>query len=109
MKRSLFRKCASRLFNALMRSLSSLNFDSAITDFMLIDASIVPHIREYRNKNMIFRGIVLDLGFQVAKVYFHEPARLYGESVWSMKKLIKLAIASIVTFSIVPLRLMAYV
>ena len=98
----------SQVFNSIMRTISSVKFDSAITDFMLLDKMIIPHLLEYRNKNIIFRGIVLDLGFHTSKVYFQEPRRIHGETAWGFTKLLKLAIDSIVTFSIFPLRLIAY-
>jgi polyisoprenyl-phosphate glycosyltransferase len=44
----------------------------------------------------------------VDKVYFRETPRTHGESAWNLEKLLKLAIDSIVTFSIFPLRLIAY-
>lgn len=108
MERSWIRKAFSQLFNSIMRTISSVKFDSAITDFMLLDKLVIPHLLEYRNKNIIFRGIVLDLGFHTSKVYFHELRRVHGETAWGFTKLLKLAIDSIVTFSIFPLRLIAY-
>lgn len=108
MERSWIRKMFSQIFNSIMRAISSVKFDSAITDFMLLDKIVIPHLLEYRNKNIIFRWIVLDLGFHTSKVYFQEPRRLHGETAWWFWKLVKLAIDSIVTFSIFPLRLIAY-
>jgi polyisoprenyl-phosphate glycosyltransferase len=82
MERSWIRKIFSQIFNSIMRAISSVKFDSAITDFMLLDKSIIPYLLEYRNKNIIFRGIVLDLGFHTSKVYFQEPRRMHGETAW---------------------------
>lgn len=91
-----------------MRLISTVKFDSAVTDFMLLDRKILPHLLQYRNKNIIFRWVVLDLWFKINKVFFEEPERLNWDSKFWFLKLWKLAIDSIINFSIFPLRFLAY-
>ena len=108
MRRSLYRKIASNAFNAIMRILSNVTFESASTDFMLLDRKVVTELEKHRDKNRIFRWLVLSLGFRQSKVYFEEPSRKYGVSGWGIQKLYKLAIDSITSFSILPLKLIGY-
>ena len=108
MKRSWMRRIASSLFNRIMKSISQVDFSTGITDFMLLDRKIIPYILQYTNRNIIFRWIVLELGFPVEKVFFEEPPRRDGTSWFGFKKLYKLSIDSILSFSVYPLKFVGY-
>jgi len=55
MKRGLLRVFASNVFNRLMQKISELDFDTAITDFMIIDRKVINYFLKYEDKNRIFR------------------------------------------------------
>ena len=108
MKRSFVRKLASGIFNTIMKYISHIDFSLGITDCMLLERKMIPYILQYQNKNTIFRGIVLDLGFPIEKVYFQEPPRRDGVSGFGFQKLYKLSVDSILSFSVYPLKFVGY-
>jgi dolichol-phosphate mannosyltransferase len=56
----------------------------------------------------MFRAIVDWVGFKKVYVEFHAPARSGGTSVYSFSKLRQLAVNSIISFSVWPLRITGY-
>jgi hypothetical protein len=44
-----------------MQTISDVKFDTAVTDFMILDRKVVDYLLKYQDKNRIFRGIVLSL------------------------------------------------
>lgn len=109
MERWFFRLFASNLFNKIMQIISELDFDTAITDFMIIDRKVINYFIKYEDKNRIFRWIILSIGFKQDKIFFEEPARIHWDTWWGFKQLYKLAIDSITSFSLYPLRLIWHV
>ncbi|RAL57564.1 hypothetical protein BLD25_02540 [Candidatus Gracilibacteria bacterium GN02-872] len=108
MNRGFFRKFCSSIFNYLMTKISDIKFESGLTDFMLIDRKVIDYFLKYEDKNRIFRGIILSLGFAKKGVYFVEPERVNGSTKWSFSKLTKLAVDSITSFTIFPLKFIGY-
>jgi len=106
--RTIFRKLTSFIFNTMMSIISDLKFDDTITDFILIDRKVISHLLKYEDKNRIFRWIVLSLWFKKWKVYYKALDRLNWKSSLSYTKLYKLAIDSITSFSIFPLKSIWY-
>lgn len=108
MNRNFFRKILSGIFNKLMTKISEVEFESWVTDFMLIDRKVVNYFTKYCDKNRIFRWIILSLGFSKQKVYFVEPPRKHWSTQWQISKLFKLATDSVTSFSIFPLKFIWY-
>ena len=106
---SAFKKMLSELFYRLINALSEINFQSNSSDFFLISKNITVILKtHYREKNRFIRGFIQSLGFPNTSISFVAPKRSYGESHYSYKKLFKLALSAIFTFSFKPLRLSIY-
>jgi dolichol-phosphate mannosyltransferase len=54
------------------------------------------------------RGLIDWLGFKRAFVYFEAPARINGDQRYNSSKRLKLAVTSIVSHSLLPLKLAGY-
>lgn len=108
MNRNFFRKILSSIFNKLMTKMSEVEFESWVTDFMLIDRKVIDYFLKYEDKNRIFRWIILSLWFAKKWVYFVEPERVNWSTKWSFSKLTKLAVDSITSFTIFPLKFIWY-
>lgn len=107
-RQPLLRTLGSRAYNWLMSRLSGLDMISGATDFRLLDRKIAAVFRRVTERERMFRSIVDWMGFRRSYVYFHADARTEGRTSFSYAKLWQLAITSITSFSLVPLRLTGY-
>lgn len=72
-------------------------------DYRLMSKRAVSCLAEYEETNMFLRGMVPELGLPSSEVYFNVKEREYGESKYTLKKMIKLASDGITSFSTSPL------
>ncbi|MEO7133734.1 MAG: glycosyltransferase family 2 protein [Vicinamibacterales bacterium] len=74
------------------------------SDYKLLDRRVVDAWRKLGERATFFRGLVSWLGFRHTQVFFSVPARVQGQSQWSRRGLIALAIRAITSFSALPLQ-----
>lgn len=102
---SLFRKRMSSLYYFLVKKIGSDFIIEKSTDYRLIDQQIAQLFSELPNKVQSFRNNLDWLGFESEKVYFEAPKRFEGDARYSISALINLAIYSITSFSLFPLKI----
>lgn len=107
-RQPLMRRVGSHLYYWLMSKISGLNMVSQTTDFRLYDRKVISAFRRVTERNRMFRGIMDWLGFRKVYVEFRADARVDGKASYSYSKLWQLAINSITSFSLLPLRLTGY-
>jgi len=105
---SLIRKLGSAIYYRLMSRLSDLQMAAKTTDFGLYDAKVIQAFSKVTERRRIFRGIIDWMGFRRAFVEFTADERHSGEAKYSYAKLWGLAINSITSFSLWPLRIAGY-
>ena len=105
---SVFRKIGSSLYYKLMRSVGGNLLIPNSTDFRLIDRSVLDHLLELNENIRMFRGMIDWFGFPTAVIPFSAPERFHGKANYSYAKLFQLALTSITSFSLWPLRLTGY-
>jgi len=94
-------------FNFLMsRAIGEQFFGS--TDFKLIDRKVADAIKQCPERNRFFRGLVTWVGFRSTEIVFDVSARQAGHSKWGLLGLIGYALKSLMAFSSLPLRFIAY-
>jgi glycosyltransferase involved in cell wall biosynthesis len=76
-------------------------------DFRLLGRQAVECLREYSEVNVFLRGIVPQLGFSTAIVYYDRTERFAGESKYPFSRMLGLAVNGITSFSVMPLRLIS--
>ncbi|MDD5395603.1 MAG: glycosyltransferase family 2 protein [Thiothrix sp.] len=74
-------------------------------DYRLLGRRAVEALREYREVNLFLRGVIPQLGFMSAIVYYDRAERFAGESKYPLSKMLALAWQGITSFSTMPLRL----
>lgn len=104
-KQPALRRLGSYLYYWLMGKVSGLQMMSQTTDFRLYDRKVVEAFKEATERQRIFRGIMDWMGFRRIYVEFQADARHEGDAGYSYSKLIGLALNSITSFSLWPLRL----
>ena len=104
----LLRRLGSRLFYGLMNRMSGVEMASKTTDFRLYDKKVIDVFRLVTERERLFRGIMDWMGFKKVYVKFRADARTEGNSSFSYAKLFHLAIQSLTSFSLFPLRMTGY-
>jgi dolichol-phosphate mannosyltransferase len=91
-----------------MGKITQLDMVSQTTDFRLLDKKVVNAFLSLTERERMFRAIVDWVGFRKVYVEFHAAARNQGAPVYSYSKLRQLAINSVISFSLWPLRITGY-
>jgi polyisoprenyl-phosphate glycosyltransferase len=99
----------NKLFYRVINFLSDNTVPANMPDFRLIDAKYTSILKSMREQNRLFRGLINWLAIKNhAILEFEAPARFAGETKYNMTRLVSLAIDSIISFSIRPLRIASY-
>ena len=93
------------IYYRVLRSLSDVDLIENFTGFGLYDHKMLDIVRKIDDPYPYFRGIVADLGFDVAKIIFTQPRRKRGVSKNNFYTLYDLAMLGLTSYTKVPLRL----
>ena len=104
----LVRRIGSFFYYWMMSKIAKLDMAAKSTDFRLCDRKVVDAFRRFTEKERLFRGIIDWLGFKKVYIEFRAPARNEGAAAYSYSKLWQLAVGSIMSFSLLPIRLTGY-
>ena len=95
----------SRAFYGLMNKLSSVNFEPGTADYRLIDRRVADVVRDSPDVELFLRGFIHWVGFRQKRVAYTPDARFRGTTKYTMRKMVKLALNGITSFSVRPLHL----
>lgn len=95
----------SRLYYRLLDSIGDVSIEPGSSDYMLLDRSVVDVVNGFADQDVFLRGAVRWLGFPTATVSFSRGARTYGESKYTLRRMVDLAVTGIAAHSVRPLRL----
>jgi polyisoprenyl-phosphate glycosyltransferase len=98
----------SNLFYTILNRLSSIELEKGTADFRLLDRKVVNVIREIKEYDLFWRGMVKWLGFKQASVEYAPAQRASGISKYNFKKMLELALKGITSFSTKPLTIAIY-
>ena len=104
-----FKRWSAGLFYRLMAALSDTSISLDTGDFRLMDRRVVDAFLAMPERDRFVRGMVAWTGFRQEPVVYERQARAAGETSYTMKKMVSLAICGIFSFSIVPLRVATWV
>lgn len=106
---TLVKKISSFLFYRFFNTLSEFKLEDRTTDYRLLDREVVNYFLRFPERNRLYRGIIDWLGFDKKALVFDAQKRLdNGTSSYSYKQLWNLALNSLTSFSIFPLKLVGY-
>lgn len=103
-----FKKASAALFYRLLRRLSDIDIPLDTGDFRLIDRQVADQLLAIREKSRFVRGLVSWVGFKQVAVEYERDERLYGETKYPLKKMIKLSLDGLTAFSTKPLKITSY-
>src|SRR5581483_11969776 len=102
---SRFKLITAKIFYRLINRLSETEIPVDTGDFRLMDRRVVEDLLAMPERGRFMRGMVSWVGFrQIAIPYKREP-RLAGRSKYPLLKMIQFAMDGIISFSVLPLRL----
>ena len=101
----LSKRLPAKLFYRVMRKTADIDITMDSGDFCLLDRKAADALRELPERNRWTRGLRNWIGFRQATVTFDRPARAAGETKYPTRRLAKLAIDALFSFSSAPLRL----
>jgi glycosyltransferase involved in cell wall biosynthesis len=74
-------------------------------DYRLLSRRALEALQGFQERNLFLRGIIPQLGFNSAEVYYDRHERVAGESKYPVRKMLAFAFDGITSFSAVPLKL----
>lgn len=108
-RESLMKRVGSYCFYKFFNRMTGMSLVAGATDFRLIDQAVQTDFKQLTERNRITRGLVDWLGYERAYVNFVANPRRYDSPAYSFKKLLKLALDSMVSLSSSPLYVTAYI
>jgi glycosyltransferase involved in cell wall biosynthesis len=94
-----------KLYYELVSRLAEIDLNKNATGFGLYDRRFIDIVAEMDDPYPYFRGLVSEIGFPLAKIPYHQPARKRGLTSNNFYRLYDMAMLGITNHSKVPLRL----
>lgn len=102
---SFLKKLGSRLFYRVLNYLTEARIDDRLTNFGIYSRKVVRSITALREQNRAFGLLALWVGFRRAEIGIEHASRPYGESAYTLRRMMSLALDSILSHSDRPLLL----
>jgi dolichol-phosphate mannosyltransferase len=96
------------LFYRTLRALTDIDIPVDTGDFRLMDRKVCNQMKSIGEKNRFVRGLVSWVGFKQIAVEYERDERFAGETKYPLKKMLKLSLDGITSFSDKPLKLANY-
>jgi len=100
---SFFKKVTAKLFYRILNNITKIDIPLDTGDYRLISNKVVKHLKLMPEQNKFIRGQIAWLGFKQTEVLFNREARKYGDTGYTLSKMIQLALDGITGFSDKPL------
>ena len=104
-----FKGFSSKIFYKIYNAVSDFKLEEYTTDYRLLDRRLVNNFKKFGEKNRMYRGLTDWMGFKKKALIFDAKKRLDGgSSSYGYKALYELAVNSLTSFSVFPLKLVGY-
>ena len=104
-----FKLWTASLFYRLLQRITDVHIPLDTGDFRLMDRRVVLAMRRLHEKHRFMRGLSSWVGFRQTGVEYVRAVRYAGETKYPLRKMLRLAIVAITSFSYLPLHLATYV
>lgn len=102
----IFKKTTALLYYNLMKALGC-NLKTNHADYRLMSKRAIEALEQFKENNLFLRGLIPSMGLTSDTVYFDVKERSAGNSKYTLKKMINLALNGITSFSVKPLHIIA--
>ena len=100
---SQMKKITSRVFYRLLNAMSNVHIPAGTADFRLVDRKVADKLRELNEIDVFWRGLISWVGFKQAAIEYYPAARKFGASKYSLRRMLRLGMHGITSFSDKPL------
>lgn len=105
---SWFKKWSAATFYRILRASTDISIPVDTGDFRLLDRKVCNEMKRLPENNRFVRGLVSWVGFKQVAIEYERDERLAGETKYPFKRMIKLCLDGITSFSYKPLKLAGY-
>jgi polyisoprenyl-phosphate glycosyltransferase len=102
---SFFKKMLSKIFYFILAYLTETKQDYKIGNFGIYNKKVIQSIKKLGDNNRYLPTMVRWVGFKSETIEIIHAGRIYGKTSYSLKKLVHLALNTILSFSDKPLRI----
>ncbi len=102
---SRLKKFTARLFYRILNRITQIPIPMDTGDFRIMNKRVVEQLRRMPERHKFLRGQVAWVGFTQTSIDYQRDARVAGNSGYNYRKMIRLAIDAITSFSNFPLKL----
>lgn len=106
---SVFKRATASMFYKLLNAMAEHEIPLDTGDFRLMTRRVVDQLNAMPERFRFIRGMVSWIGFDQAAVDYERHERAAGETHYPLRRMIKLALDAITSFSISPLRIASHV
>jgi dolichol-phosphate mannosyltransferase len=106
---SWFKTITASIFYRMIFRITDVKIPLDTGDFRLMDRKVVNVLNSMREKHRFLRGMSAWVGFRSIGVEYKRAARFAGETKYPFRKMVKLALNAITSFSYFPLQLATYI
>jgi polyisoprenyl-phosphate glycosyltransferase len=101
-----FKRWTALAYYRLLRTLG-VDIVPNHADFRLMGRAAIKALAAYGEVNLFLRGIIPQLGFRYTSVRYERRERVAGQSKYPLRKMLRLALDGITSFTPLPLRMIA--
>lgn len=103
-----FKKFSASAFYRVITKITNVEIPVDTGEFRLMDRKVVDALVSMREYSRFMRGLSMWVGFKQTGIRYQRDARTAGETKFPLRKMIRLALDGITTFSYFPLQLATY-
>lgn len=99
------KRITSRLYYRMLDAIGDVRIEPGSADFMLLDRIVADTVNGLQDQDVFLRALVRWLGFPMTSIAFSRGARIHGDSKYTLRRMVDLAVTGIAAHSVRPLRL----
>jgi glycosyltransferase involved in cell wall biosynthesis len=104
-----FKLVTASLFYKIIYRITDVKIPLNTGDFRLLDRKVVDVMNSMRERHRFLRGMSAWVGFKSVGVSYKRASRFAGKTKYPFKKMLKLALTAVTSFSYMPLQLAMWI
>lgn len=105
---SFFKRFTSLIYYKIFNALSETKIEPNSSDYRLLSRRALDELKGLGERVRFVRGLTVWIGFRSTVIDYEPERRLHGRSKYSLKKMFRLALDGVTSFSTRPLKLLAF-
>lgn len=107
-KDGFFKKLASRMFHKVSQKITRIKHEPNLGVFRVISKDVVEELKKYKEKTSTTLSLLYWIGMDYVTVALERDERFAGKSGYTIRKMIRLTLDRIFSFSMFPIRAAIY-